>query len=114
MTSVTGPGDGGVGSGDLPGRRAGLAVLHPATPNPFNPSTSLRFELARGAEVQLLVFDARGRQVRSLLVDRLAAGSHTVTWRGDDDRGGAVGSGVYHAVLRTSEGQASQRLVLVK
>jgi hypothetical protein len=73
---------------------------HPARldqnlPNPFGPSTSIRFELARAADVRLVIYDISGRVVRTLVDGAAEAGSSSVTWNGRDDRGREVPSGLY-------------------
>jgi len=83
-------------------------------PNPFNPSTELRFTLAGPATVTLTIHDLAGRRVATLLDAARPAGTHTATWRGRRDDGRAVASGVYLARLR-AEGQTGVcRLVLAK
>lgn len=86
-----------------------------ATPNPFNPSTSLRFELARESRVRLVVYDVSGRRVRTLVDRRMPAGYHRVQWQGVDERGHRVSSGVYLYELVTDGGHRSvQKMMLVK
>ncbi len=89
--------------------------LHGATPTPFNPMTTIRFSVPAGAtRASLRVYDAAGRLVRTLHRGALTAGDHAVTWRGDDDHGRGVASGVYHCRL-VADGQAqSKSLVLVR
>lgn len=83
-------------------------------PNPFNPQTTLVFELARGGPVRLGIFDLRGRQVRGLLMADLAAGRHQAVWDGRDDRGRAVAAGIYHARLSTETDTHHHKLSLVR
>jgi endonuclease/exonuclease/phosphatase family metal-dependent hydrolase len=73
------------------------ARLLPNVPNPFNPSTTVRFELDRAASVKLKIYDARGRLVRELAAGTFTAGIHGVLWDGTDRAGRQVASGVYHA-----------------
>ncbi len=97
--------------------RPAAAELHPGFPNPFNPSTTLAFEL-RGADarrVRLDVFDARGRRVRTLLDAPADPGVHRVTWDGRDDTGSGVAGGVYLARLAVDgQGAGVQKLTLLK
>jgi hypothetical protein len=70
--------------------------------NPMRPGTPLRFEIpvllgASLADVQLTVYDARGRRVRRLIQGRLGAGIHATAWDGRDEAGAHVASGVYVA-----------------
>jgi len=90
-------------------------MLHPAVPNPFNPNTTLRIDLAREGVVSLDIVDARGRRVRSLMrAGRVAAGEHRVVWDGRDDRGQRVASGVYEARLHADGSIWTRRLTLLK
>jgi len=82
--------------------------LLPNEPNPFNPSTRIRFELEQASEVRLGVYDVAGRPVRRLHRGRMDAGNHAVLWDGTDDHGRAVASGVYYGRLE-AEGQVHSR-----
>jgi len=78
-------------------------------PNPFNPATSIRFDLATDFAVDLLVYDPAGRLVRTLLSsERLGAGAHAISWDGRNDRGEAVSSGVY-LFRMTADGKGETR-----
>ena len=92
-------GDGVPGLGDR---------LLPNVPNPFNPRTEIRFELARPGRTRLAVFDLRGMLVRDLLDEDLAAGPHRRLWDGRDRRGRDSGSGVYLYRLTTPDGVVRQ------
>jgi hypothetical protein len=89
-------------------------ILYPNVPNPFNPTTRLRFEVARGGAATLRVLDARGRLVRTLLAGPIAAGPHESTWDGRDAGGRRVASGAYWVRLEAPGFEASRRVVLVK
>ena len=80
-----------------------------AYPNPFNPETTIRFELTQASPVTLEVFNIRGQRVDTLLHEPLPASQHSVVWRA-----GGLGSGVYLARLRTAEGTTTARLLLLK
>lgn len=89
-------------------------ILHPAVPNPSNPSSTLRFDLqARGA-VDLSIYDARGRLVRVLVRGPQNAGKHTVVWDGRGDNGEPRPSGVYFCRLVTPEGVHKTKVTLVR
>lgn len=85
-----------------------------AFPNPFNPRTRIAFSLERGGFVELDVFDARGRRVRSLLGEHRTAGPWDVVWDGLDDDGRSVASGVYHVQLTAGDTVDTARLTLVR
>jgi len=94
---------------------ASRARLLPAVPNPFNPTTRVRFELADTGDARVSIVDARGRVVRTLHSGRTQAGINEVVWRGESDRGGRVASGVFFVRLEVA-GQpvGAQKLVLIK
>jgi len=92
-------------------------ALSPCRPNPMGvraDGTTLRLDLPRRMPVQLGVYDVDGRRVRTLVDDRLEAGSHDLTWDGADARGVRLGSGVYFVVLRAGEERMSRRVLLVR
>jgi len=70
-------------------------ALHSNYPNPFNPETTIRLELPTPAKVVFTIFDLRGAKVRALKRGALAAGYHTFSWDGKDERGLQLPSGVY-------------------
>jgi photosystem II stability/assembly factor-like uncharacterized protein len=82
------------GASDLPPSQ--LVALHQNRPNPFNPSTTISYTLQRITHVSLVVYDARGRRVRTLLPSVVALpGDHQVQWDGTDDAHVRVASGSY-------------------
>ncbi|HOX25459.1 MAG TPA: FlgD immunoglobulin-like domain containing protein [Candidatus Krumholzibacteria bacterium] len=83
-------------------------------PNPFNPTTQVKFSLDRAGAASLRVFDARGHLVKTLVNENLAAGAHTITWNGDDNGGRPVASGVYFYRLEANGQTAERRMLLVK
>jgi hypothetical protein len=93
-------------------RRTFLAA---PVPNPFNPTTTLRFGIAVAGPAALDVFDARGRRVRSLWPQaHTAAGEYAVVWDGRDDGGRRVASGSYVARLRATGTTLTRRLTLLQ
>lgn len=90
-------------------------ALGQAVPNPFNPATSIRFELPERAALSLLVYDVRGRVVR-VLADHASyeAGSHELLWDGLDDNRAPLPSGVYHVRMAGAGFVESQKVVMVK
>ncbi|NIW45714.1 MAG: hypothetical protein GWN30_13475, partial [Gammaproteobacteria bacterium] len=62
-------------------------------PNPFNPSTTIEYQLPRAAEVKLAIYNVLGQKVRTLVNGKLAPGYHSVVWDGRDDRGVVASSG---------------------
>lgn len=78
-------------------------------PNPFNPTTTIRFSLARPSLVSLKIFDLLGREIATLVHDFRSAGVYTVRWEGKD-----VSAGMYVCRLQTEGFIASQRMLLLR
>lgn len=100
-------------AGDLPPAPVRTALL-PNVPNPFNPVTRIRFDLARAGFVELRVFSLEGGLVRVLEESVLPVGTHEVLWNGEDHRGRAVASGVYLCRLTAPGFEASLKMVLLR
>ncbi len=64
-------------------------------PNPFNPTTNIKFSLKADSKVLLNIYNIRGQKVKTLINDNMEAGYHTIVWDGRDDSGKSVSSGVY-------------------
>ncbi len=90
-------------------------ALGPNVPNPFNPNTTISFELPARAPLSLLIYDSAGRLVR-VLADHLSyeAGVHELRWDGRDDRGQRVAAGVYHVRMAGPGFAESHKVVMVK
>jgi hypothetical protein len=86
----------------------------PNRPNPFNPETTIPFEMRASQRVRLSVCTATGRHVRLLLDGWLAAGAHSVLWDGRDESGRSVASGVYIYRLQTEHSLRTGRMVLLR
>jgi parallel beta-helix repeat protein len=83
--------------------------------NPFNPETTIAFSLPADAEVQLHIFNTAGQRVRTLATGGLlAAGRHRFVWRGVDDEGRPLGTGLYFARLQVGTQRAVRKLTLLK
>jgi hypothetical protein len=85
-----------------------------AHPNPFNPKTTISFDLPQASAVRIVVFDASGRQVRLLASGQWPAGSHAVVWDGRNDGGRSVGSGIYFYAMQAGAWQSQKRMTLLK
>jgi hypothetical protein len=104
-------------------RRAGGALadvpavvtLDPNAPNPFNPSTRIRFGLPRPSRVSLAIYDVRGRCVTELLASGWRpAGYHSAIWDGRDRHGEPAASGVYYYRLASDLGMLTGHMVLLR
>jgi WD40 repeat protein len=84
------------------------------TPNPFNPSTTLRFGLPEAGHVRLAVYDVTGSVVRTLVDGHVEAGMREVAWDGRDANGREVASGVYVYRLTAKQGVVTRRMTLAR
>jgi hypothetical protein len=83
-------------------------------PNPFNPSSTIQYDLPYSSYVSLAVYDIVGRLVAILEDKFLEPGQHQVQWDGHDQYGKALPSGIYIARLATAEYSTSIRMILMK
>ncbi|MCX6135911.1 MAG: T9SS type A sorting domain-containing protein, partial [Ignavibacteriales bacterium] len=86
-----------------------VAQLHQNFPNPFNPSTAIRFSVAERGMVRLIVYDLLGREVATLIHEDRAPGMYTVHWNA-----AGMPSGVYFLTLQTGSRTDSKRMVLLR
>jgi len=87
--------------------------LHQNVPNPFNPATSIRFDVPSvSGVVTLRIYDVNGRLVRTLVNGALPAGRKTVGWEGLNDAGSPAATGMYFYRL-TGPGFARTRKMLL-
>ncbi|MBK9303611.1 MAG: VCBS repeat-containing protein [bacterium] len=88
--------------------------LHRAFPNPFNPATSIVYDVPRSGKIDLAIYDAGGRLLRRLRHGVAEPGRHTAVWDGRDGRGERVGAGLYFARLTAPGADRTLKLMLVK
>ena len=92
----------------------GLVQLDANWPNPFNPTTTIRFTIGDGASVRLSVYDLRGRLVAALVDEDLPAGVYQRSWNGRDAVGTPQASGIYFARLQVGDKVESRKMTLLK
>jgi subtilisin family serine protease len=83
-------------------------------PNPFNPTTDIKFELAEGAQTSIAIFNQKGQLVKTLVDSSLPAGKHQTQWHGKDDNRLPVSSGVYFYRMRSGKFSSTRKMVLMK
>jgi hypothetical protein len=94
---------------------AGSFGLQPGRPNPFRPGTRIEYAVAQPGRVRLVLYDARGARVRSLVLDDAhPAGGATVAWDGRDDGGRSLPSGLYFCRLEAGAQTSTRKLLLVR
>ncbi|NQV18707.1 MAG: M28 family peptidase [Armatimonadetes bacterium] len=85
-------------------------------PNPFNPSTEIRFQVSdfSGEKVVLEIFNLKGQKVKTLINGQLSAGQHSFVWNGKDDSIKSVSSGVYFYKLKAGSFEQTKKMILMK
>ena len=89
-------------------------ALHNNYPNPFNPVTTINFDLPKEANVSLIVYDVIGREVIRLNDSFIPAGYHTVKWNARNQYGMEVSAGVYFYHIQAGEFVKTQKMILLK
>jgi hypothetical protein len=83
-------------------------------PNPFNPVTTIRYDLPEISNVDIIIYDLLGRTVRHLDLNKVQAGRHKFTWQGTNDVGNRVSTGIYFLQLRAGQETQIQKMLLLK
>ena len=91
-----------------------VTALLPNFPNPFNPMTTISFDLSESRIVRLVIYNLDGRQIATLINEQMVAGHHEITWTGKDDYGHDVASGSYIYRIEAGEYSATRRMVLIR
>ena len=89
-------------------------ALHQNFPNPFNPTTSIRFDLKDAGSVDIVVYNLLGQKVKTLVNSELTTGYHEVVWDGTDNQGAPVGAGVYIYSLSSEHFSQTRKMILLK
>ena len=84
--------------------------LYASYPNPFNPTTTIRYDLAKPGEISLVVYNILGRIVATLASDHKEAGSYQITW----EAGSELASGVYLIKLQAGDYMQINKVILLK
>ncbi len=99
------------GTNDLPDL---TTELYGNYPNPFNPTTTINFDLHKASDVKIDVYNITGQHVKSLLNERLEADNHNIVWNGNDNEGRSVSSGVYLYKMQAGRYTCTKKMILMK
>jgi parallel beta-helix repeat protein len=83
-------------------------------PNPFNPFTTIDFNITQPEACTLSIYNIKGELVKTLLKDNLEAGKHTITWDGSNDNNKITASGIYFCRLKSGENEQTRRILQLK
>jgi hypothetical protein len=89
-------------------------ILKQNYPNPFNSETTIQFGIPENTHVTVEIYSITGKKVSTILDQKLTAGYHRVVWKGTNDYGYTMPSGVYICVIKMGNKQFSNRLILVR
>ena len=91
-----------------------ILVLYPNYPNPFNPVTTLRYDLPENSLVNITIYDMLGREVKTLINQTQDAGYKSVIWDATNDYGKPVSAGIYLFQIQAGEYISTKKMVLLK
>ena len=89
-------------------------ALHPNMPNPFNPQTTIRYDLPEASHVSLAIYNVMGQLVNVLVSERQDAGFYEAVWDGKDALGRSVGSGLYLMHMQAGDFRHTQKMLMLK
>ena len=89
-------------------------TIYPNFPNPFNPTTQIRYDLPKENIVNITIYDVLGRKIRTLMNINQTAGYHSIRWDAKNDMGEDIAAGVYIYTIQTGEFRSSKKMVLLK
>ncbi len=89
-------------------------ILYQNIPNPFNPTTSISFYVPERMRVEMGIYNASGKLVRTLASHPFSAGYKTLSWDGRDNRGGSVASGIYFYKLKAGTKTLTRKMALIR
>ena len=88
-------------------------VLHSNLPNPFNPSTTLRYDLPQSGMVSITIYNVKGELVKTLLNSYQNAGFKSVQWNATNDRNKPVSAGLYIYIIQAKETTQSKKMIFL-
>ncbi|NQV16729.1 T9SS type A sorting domain-containing protein, partial [bacterium] len=86
-------------------------ILLEAYPNPFNPTTTIKYELPERADVRLSIYDIQGHNIQNLVFETQQAGHYETQWDGTNNQGKQVSAGMYFARLQAGEYSSVVKMV---
>ena len=91
-----------------------ITSLNNIYPNPFNPSTTISYGLAKAEKVNIQIFNIKGQLVRNLLSEPRQIGNYRIVWNGTDDRGQSLGSGMYFMKMTAGKYSKTSKVIMLK
>ena len=88
-------------------------LLHSNFPNPFNPITTLRYDLPQSGMVNITIYNVKGELVKTLLNSYQNAGFKSILWNATNDRNKPVSAGIYLYTIQTQEAMQTKKMILL-
>jgi hypothetical protein len=89
-------------------------ALHQNYPNPFNPLTQIRYDLPEDSDVSITIFDLMGRNIKTLLKKKEAAGFRSISWDATNQNGEPVSAGMYIYLIQANTFRETKKMILLK
>ena len=89
-------------------------IVYPNFPNPFNPTTQIKYDLPKDAPVTIKIYDVVGRNIRTLFNSSQPAGQHSLHWNSRNEMGKEVAAGMYIYSIQAGEFRATKKMLLLK
>jgi flagellar hook assembly protein FlgD len=89
-------------------------ILKDNYPNPFNPTTTLHYDLPEDALVNITIYDMQGRHIKTLINQTQDAGYRSVIWDATNDHGKPESAGIYLYQIQAGEYMQTKKMVLLK
>jgi hypothetical protein len=83
-------------------------------PNPFNPETTISFELNQQGQTLVEIYNVKGQKVKTLLNDELETGVHNLVWKGMDEQGQKVATGMYFYKVKVNKEEKINKMIMIK
>ncbi len=83
-------------------------------PNPFNPTTTIRYVVPKDGEVKLSIYNLKGQLIRTLVCEAKKTGTHSIVWNGDDQAGKRISSGIYFTRMETNGKTLTNKMLMLK
>jgi hypothetical protein len=88
--------------------------VYPNYPNPFNPTTQIKYDLPKDSYVNIFIYDVMGKKIKSLFNNNQTSGYHSLRWDATNDIGESVSAGMYIYTIQADEYRATKKMVLLK
>ena len=89
-------------------------ALHNAYPNPFNPLTTINYDLPKDSFVRIGIYDLMGRQIKTLVNENMMAGYRSINWNATNNLSQPVSAGLYIYTIQAGEFMKTKKMVLIK